>query len=68
MSPINIFFGGLNFTHASSFSAGAAQFVSDRSVIGEWIVDHWGEFVEWLEKPGVFFPRMRRGVRIANVG
>jgi hypothetical protein len=51
MSPINLLYGGLNFTHASSFSAGVQQFVVDRSAVGAWIGEHWEEFTVWLEKP-----------------
>jgi hypothetical protein len=60
MSPINILYGGLNFTHASSFSAGVVQFAADRSVFGAWITEHWDEFVEWLEKPCLFFSDLWR--------
>ncbi|KAI9765208.1 MAG: hypothetical protein M1840_007700 [Geoglossum simile] len=53
MSPINLLYGGLNFTHASSFSAGVQQFVTDRSAVGAWIGEHWEEFGAWLERPYV---------------
>jgi hypothetical protein len=51
MSPINLLYGGLNFTHAPSFSAGVGQFMADRSAVGAWVGEHREEFVAWLEQP-----------------
>lgn len=51
MSPMNVLYAGLNFTHASSFTAGLNEFAVDRSIVWEWVVNNADGFAEWLEQP-----------------
>ncbi|KAK6522622.1 hypothetical protein TWF281_002059 [Arthrobotrys megalospora] len=54
MPPMNLLIGGLGFTHASNFTSGLNDFISDRNVVWDFVRNHWTDFTEWIAQPHIY--------------